>query len=39
MTEEQIKQSLSLINEALQLLQRQISNHQQILKLLLDEKE
>ena len=39
MTEEQIKQSLSLINEALQLLQRQISNHQQILKLLLEEKE
>ena len=39
MTEEQIKQSLGLINEALQLLQRQISNHQQILKLLLDEKE
>lgn len=39
MTEEQIKQSLGLINEALQLLQRQISNHQQILKLLLEEKE
>ena len=39
MTEEQIKQSLGLINEALQLLQRQLSNHQKILKLLLDEKE
>ena len=39
MTEEQIKQSLGLINEALQLLQRQISNHQKILKLLLEEKE